>query len=140
MIILGNEELQFHFENRLYGSRHPVTLDRETNTFSNDVDVSGVVIEVGNSPGSVDSVLGAVRVLAGECVTWALPPDESCAAVARRYLRGVMAELGVADELVYDASTMVSELAGNVFLHALGGVPRAPALGAPAGALGVPAR
>ncbi|MEV4252068.1 ATP-binding protein [Spirillospora sp. NPDC049652] len=63
-------------------------------------------------------------------MTWGLPPDASCAAVARRHLRGVMSALGLADELVYDASTMVSELAGNVFLHALDGVPRVPALGA----------
>ncbi|MCP2335653.1 ATP-binding protein [Actinomadura rupiterrae] len=99
------------------------TLSLELTTVGNGADVNGVVIEMGNPPGSVDSALAAGRVRAGECVAWVLPADETCAAVARRHLRGVMAALGLADELVYDASTMVSELAANVFVHALGGLP-----------------
>ncbi|OLT25091.1 hypothetical protein BJF79_13090 [Actinomadura sp. CNU-125] len=50
-----------------------------------------------------------------------LPVDGTCAAVARRFVRDVLAELRLPDGLVEDSVTMVSELATNVFVHTLGG-------------------
>ncbi|RAY17012.1 hypothetical protein DPM19_02285 [Actinomadura craniellae] len=54
-----------------------------------------------------------------------MPPDETCPAVARTQVKGVLLALLMPEELVRDATTIVSELATNVFTHALGG--RAPA-------------
>ncbi|MFI0445816.1 ATP-binding protein [Actinomadura sp. 6N118] len=59
--------------------------------------------------------------LDGGCMVWALPPDETCAGVARARVRETMRGLGSSEELVRDSATMASELATNVFAHALGG-------------------
>jgi anti-sigma regulatory factor (Ser/Thr protein kinase) len=57
----------------------------------------------------------------GRCMAWQLPPDETCAAMARTQVREVLRALLMPAELVCDATTVVSELATNVFAHALGG-------------------
>ncbi|GAA2610728.1 hypothetical protein GCM10010411_51430 [Actinomadura fulvescens] len=47
-----------------------------------------------------------------------MPPDETCAGVARARVRETMR--GLPEKLVRDSATMVSELATNAFVHALG--------------------
>jgi hypothetical protein len=54
----------------------------------------------------------------GGCSAWPLPPDETCAAVARSLIRETLATLGLGDDVIHDAATMVSELATNAFEHA----------------------
>ncbi|MGI5164083.1 ATP-binding protein [Spirillospora sp. CA-253888] len=66
---------------------------------------------------------GVGKVAGGGCAVWGLPPDGTCAAVARSHVRAVMRALLVPEPLVSDAATMVSELATNVFVHALDGRP-----------------
>ena len=50
------------------------------------------------------------------CGAWALPGDPTCAGVARRLFRQVVAGLGLESEAIDDGVTMVSELAANT-LH-----------------------
>ena len=50
------------------------------------------------------------------CGAWALPGDPTCAGVARRLFRQVVAGLGLEPEAIDDGVTMVSELAANT-LH-----------------------
>ncbi|XRQ13297.1 ATP-binding protein [Actinomadura welshii] len=64
---------------------------------------------------------GAEVVRRGGCAGWVLPPDARCAGVARKAVRETFTELLLPREVVDDAETMVSELATNVFAHALGG-------------------
>ncbi|MEV5570754.1 ATP-binding protein [Spirillospora sp. NPDC052269] len=64
--------------------------------------------------------MAADAVAGGRCVTWTLPPDESCAGRARRHVREVMFELGLPAGTVDDACTAVSEIATNVYVHAYG--------------------
>ncbi|MFC5180609.1 ATP-binding protein [Actinomadura harenae] len=73
----------------------------------------------------------ADAVAGGECVAWVLPPDESCAGQARRYVREVMSELGLPNGTVDDACTAVSEIATNVYVHTYGR--RAPIVTGPVG-------
>lgn len=61
------------------------------------------------------------------CEVWQLPPDRTCAAVARRQVRRVLQALQLPEEMITDATTVVSELAANVHEHTLGG--RSPASG-----------
>jgi hypothetical protein len=56
-------------------------------------------------------------VRAGSCRAWVLPPDETCAAAARRLLKDGVAELRLEPETLDDAVLMASELAANT-LHA----------------------
>jgi hypothetical protein len=51
------------------------------------------------------------------CAVWALPPDTSCAAVARHELRRALRAMNLADEAVADATLAVSELVSNAYLH-----------------------
>src|ERR1700691_4405847 len=53
----------------------------------------------------------------GGCVAWPLPPDPTCAGIARRIFRWAAAGLSLDPMLVDDGVTMVSELAANT-LHA----------------------
>lgn len=76
----------------------------------------------------------AVEVVrAGGCAVWALPPEARCARVAREVVRETLGALLLPGAMVDDAVTMVSELATNVFAHALGGRPLAtmPTAGLP---------
>ncbi|MGH3388950.1 MAG: ATP-binding protein [Actinomadura sp.] len=50
---------------------------------------------------------------------WRLPPDESCAPVARSLAKRTLVPLGLPGDLVYDAATAVSELATNALQHGL---------------------
>lgn len=74
-----------------------------------------------SSPDAVPPDLGSAVAHGGNCVVWALPPDETCAALARSYVRATLRAL-LPDVMVDDACTMVSELASNTFAHALGGL------------------
>lgn len=82
--------------------------------------------------GSSDGA-GAGVVRAGGCAVWALPPEARCAGVAREVVRETLGALRLPQGMVDDAVTMVSELATNVFVHALGGRPVAvvPTAGLP---------
>lgn len=75
--------------------------------------------------------------LAGECASWALPPDDTCAGVARRLLRRALDRMGLPDEQVYDATVAVNELAANVYRHVLSR-PRAAPFHPPAAPPGRP--
>jgi hypothetical protein len=55
----------------------------------------------------------AVTVSAGGCAVSPLPLDTTCAAAARRLFRAAAAGVGLSAELIYDGSTMASELAAN---------------------------
>ncbi|MBO2451795.1 ATP-binding protein [Actinomadura barringtoniae] len=57
-------------------------------------------------------------VHAGGCAVWALPPDGTCARMARALVREMLCGLRLPDVLVHDAVTMVSELATNALTHA----------------------
>ncbi|MFI0480356.1 ATP-binding protein [Actinomadura sp. 9N215] len=61
------------------------------------------------------------RLETGGCAVIPLPPDESIAAVARSQVRGLLPALGLSVEDVHDLAVMVSELATNVFQHAMSG-------------------
>lgn len=73
-------------------------------------------------------------VRSGDCAAWPLPPDATCARVARSVVREVLTALRQPDELIYTATTLVSELATNAFQHAFAG---AETVG-PGGILGLP--
>ena len=62
-------------------------------------------------------------VRAGGGAVWALPPEARCARVAREVVRETLGALLLPGAMVDDAVTMVSELATNVFAHALDGRP-----------------
>jgi hypothetical protein len=59
------------------------------------------------------------EVRTGGCA-WRLPPDESCAPVARSLTTETLTALGLPRGLVYDVATGVSELATNALQHGLG--------------------
>jgi hypothetical protein len=63
----------------------------------------------------------AVTVAAGGCAVSPLPLDTTCAAAARRLFRAAAAGVGLSAELIYDGSTMASELAANS-MHAQTGI------------------
>ncbi|MEV5414101.1 ATP-binding protein [Thermopolyspora sp. NPDC052614] len=65
--------------------------------------------------------LGAAHASSGRCAVWPLPPDPSCAAAARTRVRRALREMGLADEVVSDATLAVSELVSNAYLHVIGG-------------------
>ncbi|WP_067636164.1 ATP-binding protein [Actinomadura latina] len=67
----------------------------------------------------MSSAAGVVRL--GGCAVWALPAEARCARVAREVVRETLGALPLPEGMVDDAVTMVSELATNVFAHALGG-------------------
>jgi hypothetical protein len=56
-------------------------------------------------------------VRAGGVFTRSLPLDKTCSSAARRFFREAVAGLGLPADLVYDGTTMASELAANT-LHA----------------------
>lgn len=60
-------------------------------------------------------------VWTGRCLAWPLPPDPACASVIRSRLRAVMGALRLPEPMIYDATTVGSELGSNVWRHALGG-------------------
>lgn len=60
---------------------------------------------------------GAATLASGACCAWPLPPDATCAGMARRIYREAAAGLGMREDLIDDGVTMVSELAANT-LHA----------------------
>ncbi|MBW8484889.1 ATP-binding protein [Actinomadura parmotrematis] len=72
--------------------------------------------------------MAAAVIRGGGFAVWGLPGDATCAAVARERVRGTARELGLAGGLARDAVTMVSELATNAFVHALGKDVAAPEL------------
>jgi len=53
----------------------------------------------------------------GGCYAWPLPPDATCASVARETFRNAARLLGLPDGLRFDGVTMASELAANT-MHA----------------------
>lgn len=57
-------------------------------------------------------------IRAGGCSAWQLPPDETCAGVARFLVRTALTTLGITDDLIHTAETLVSELATNALQHA----------------------
>ncbi len=63
----------------------------------------------------------AATVSAGGCAVSPLPLDTTCAAAARRLFRAAAAGVGLSAELIYDGSTMASELAANS-MHAQTGI------------------
>ncbi len=91
----------------------------------------GLVMGVIVMWGSPSSAAGVVR--AGGCAVWALPPEARCAGVAREAVGETLGALRLPEGMVDDAVTMVSELATNVFVHALGGrpLPTMPTAGLP---------
>jgi hypothetical protein len=55
----------------------------------------------------------------GGCSAWQLPPDETCARVARSLLRETLTALSLSADLIHDEATMVSELATNAYEHTM---------------------
>ena len=84
-----------------------------------------VVVVLRALGGAAAGRCAAEVVRCGGCAGWVLPPDARCAGVARKAVGETLTSLLLPREVVDDAVTMVSELATNVFAHALGG--RAPA-------------
>lgn len=69
------------------------------------------------APRNVEMNDGLLTVQARACGAWTLPPDPSCAGVARRTFRRVAGALTLDPAVTDDGETMVSELAANT-LHA----------------------
>jgi hypothetical protein len=67
----------------------------------------------------------------GGCSAWQLPPDATCARIARSLVRDTLTALDLPDDLTYTATTLVSELATNAFQHAPGSAPPAATGSAP---------
>lgn len=67
-------------------------------------------------PAAAAAALTDIRT--GGCSAWQLPPDATCAQVARSLVRDTLTGLALPDDLVYTAITLVSELATNAFQHA----------------------
>jgi hypothetical protein len=67
------------------------------------------------------SMSSPARAKAGGCQAWPLPPDGTCAGVARRLFREAVADMDLPADVLHDGVTMVSELAANT-LHARGNV------------------
>jgi len=63
----------------------------------------------------------AATVSAGGCAVSPLPLDTTCSGAARRLFRAAAAGVGLSAELIYDGSTMASELAANS-MHAQTGI------------------
>jgi hypothetical protein len=63
----------------------------------------------------------AATVSAGGCAASPLPLDTTCSGAARRLFRAAAAGVGLPAELIYDGSTMASELAANS-MHAQTGI------------------
>lgn len=63
------------------------------------------------------SRVGIANASNRHCAVWPLPPDTSCAGVARRELRRTLREIGLADEVIADATLAASELVSNAYLH-----------------------
>ena len=63
----------------------------------------------------------AATVSAGGCAASPLPLDATCSGAARRLFRAAAAGIGLSAELIYDGSTMASELAANS-MHAQTGI------------------
>jgi hypothetical protein len=62
-------------------------------------------------------------VRAGYCQAWPLPPDATCASVARQVFRDAVSEVGLEPDLLDDCILMASELAANTLhAHAVAGV------------------
>jgi hypothetical protein len=57
----------------------------------------------------------------GGCLVWPLAPDPTCASAIRSRLRSAMSGLGLPEPMIYDATTMGSELGSNVWRHTPGG-------------------
>jgi hypothetical protein len=64
---------------------------------------------------------GQPDIRRGGCSAWMLPPDETCAGVARSLVRETLATLGLPRGLIQDVALIASELSTNAYLHALGG-------------------
>src|ERR1700691_1183964 len=62
-------------------------------------------------------ISGWRSVHAGMCHAWPLPPDATCATVARQVVREAVSEVGLEQDLLDDCILMASELAANT-LHA----------------------
>jgi anti-sigma regulatory factor (Ser/Thr protein kinase) len=62
------------------------------------------------------SALADIR--GGGCAAWHLPPDASCAGLARSYVTAVATALALPDNLISDGAIAVSELATNAHQHA----------------------
>jgi hypothetical protein len=75
----------------------------------------GVAPAAQTAPGG--QPVGPAALAQGGCCAWPLPPDATCAAVARGVFRDAAGLLGLPDELASDGVTMASELAANT-LHA----------------------
>ena len=63
----------------------------------------------------------AATVSAGGCAVSPLPLDTTCSGAARQVFRAAAAGVGLSAELVYDGTTMASELAANS-MHAQAGI------------------
>jgi hypothetical protein len=89
----------------------------------------------GQAVTGADPVPGPPALASGGCCAWPLPPDATCAAVARDVFREASAVLGLGGELASDGVTMASELAANsMHAHAnveFDGAGRWPLAGAP---------
>ena len=55
----------------------------------------------------------AASLVAGGCLAWPLSLDATCAREGRRVFSETASSLGLPDDLIYDGTTMVSELAAN---------------------------
>ena len=62
---------------------------------------------------AASSVAGAASLVATGCCAWPLSLDATCAHEARLVFRAAASGLGLHDDLVYDGTTMASELAAN---------------------------
>jgi hypothetical protein len=67
--------------------------------------------------GGTETTDGPGMAEARVCGAWPLPPDATCASIARRAFRCVAGALALDPEVAADGMTMVSELAANT-LHA----------------------
>jgi hypothetical protein len=72
-------------------------------------------------PSPPEPAAGPAALARGGCCAWPLPPDATCAAVAREVFSEAAGVLGLPSELMSDGVTMASELAANT-LHANGNV------------------
>src|SRR5690348_9107492 len=64
-------------------------------------------------PSPPEPAAGPAALARGGCCAWPLPPDATCAAVAREVFSEAAGVLGLPSELMSDGVTMASELAAN---------------------------
>lgn len=62
-------------------------------------------------------------LMLGGCSAWPLPPDETCAGVARAHLRAALTAAKASDDLIEDVTLAASELVTNGLRHGIGGTP-----------------